>query len=162
MYDKMKNKGKMSIRESIRDAYLAATVGGLVVSAIIFSPLVDDLIKLIEEAQLENKLENDYEIVDYNFQTSEEIIEFTGYKSYPCTNYLRTNVKDVNFTHYSTFLFSDNWETIGYKYNRKLYIAKYIKEYASKDEVMKYISTCDNELSEKQTIIKHNKQTWGE
>ncbi len=68
----------------------------------------------------------------------------------------------MQFRYYPTGLYTDPWKEVGYKYNGKLYIAKYIKEYASKDEVMKYISTCDNELSENQTIIKHNKQTWGE
>jgi len=137
-------------------------IGAVLIGVVIFfSPLVDYIINEIERNQLENKLENEYEIVDYSFQTSEEIIEFTGYEGFPCTNYLEPNVQGIQFRYYPTTMYSDPWEEVGYKYNGKLYIAKYIKEYASKDEVMKYISTCDNELSEKQTIIKHNKQTWG-
>lgn len=155
MYNKMKNKGKVSIR----DIFLP--IGAVLIGAtIFFSPLVDDIINEIERIQLENKLENEYEIVDYNFQTSEEIIEFTGYEGFPCTNYLEPNVQGMQFRYYPTGLYTDPWKEVGYKYNGKLYIAKYIKEYASKDEVMKYISSCDNELSENVEKKRKNKQSW--
>lgn len=156
MYNKMKNK---ETRLNKKDIFLPIGIV-LIGAAIFFSPLVDDIINEIERIQLENKLENEYEIVDYNFQTSEEIIEFTGYEGFPCTNYLEPNVQGMQFRYYPTGLYTDPWKEVGYKYNGKLYIAKYIKEYASKDEVMKYISTCDNELSENVEKKRKNKQSW--
>lgn len=128
----------------------------------------EDMKEAVNKHRFENRLSNDFSVLDVNLK-SQEYIEFSGYENKPCKTKLETNSDEVNFSFYSDFvpMFSSepvNNPTVAYFYKGKLYVADYIKKYTTKDQLLKYVTTCDEELSKSEvkekSKIQNNQASW--
>jgi hypothetical protein len=117
-----------------------------------------------------NFSESDYTILDIKLK-SRGNINFSGYKTEPCSNYLRTNSDEISFNkeydrYIGFFNKPDNLPTVAYYVDNTLFVSNYIMKYASKSNLKTYIIQCDNELYMKEksnsASINRNLQSWNQ